>query len=409
MAPKRSAEREKLSSPKRAIISRLYKPSLSAKYCTSEAKQPEDEKLIEFDLTKPDYGLEGVKLDTEAFSKAFGSQQHFERPHELAWMLWQPPSSVMRPEEWESMHYEQGCGEGLGKMARAMGREQWIEAGTMIAVPHHIRNLTGIGDMYMNVVEHINSGDIEPLKQALSPALFEYVKGWLAYMKANGLTWEHKVHSVSLESRTGEALLVERGELKEENDLLEMIYLKTLLTASGDNPNRAKLSPKKAYYKETTPYWNTFYPKASDAGPHQTAQNLSYVQWVHITSSESYQIRDKNGTIKSSPPTDVHHFLKWGAESFIVGDAFSRLKLRVSSPNDPPKYKRTILDTSFRSSPEKHLKGLPIEELDTQWQVKFLDFDNQVALRFRDILTKEKLFFSPNTSPSLIWSSTKVF
>lgn len=259
----------------------------SRAYCSKTSKEDVEEAAYEPDLTREDYGMSGVQLDTKKYYEAFADTKHFQRPEELAWMLWQPPKSILRPDEWLEMRTSM-----TQNIPGMKGKDALL---LFILSMSTSQNFSGVKDAFLSTIEHVNDGDIEALEKAMHPTCYHYVKGWLNYMKEQGYTWKHQVEEVTSVNKFGATALTMEGDL---DDITSGSYI--------DGPAISRWAPSS--------------PKNSEK---QSISKVSFMQWVEIVAKEKFEIRDKKGSIViSSPLKKQRHFWKFGTQALKSGAAF---------------------------------------------------------------------------------------
>lgn len=316
-------------------------------------------------MTKPNFGFSDVVLNSERYYAAFADPKHFERPGELAWMLWQPPAAVANMDEWFEVHRSIGAG-GMPK-AESFARLVLLSSirlgdGAMFA--------SGAREAFLSVIENVNEGNLEALEASMHRSTYNYIKGWIEYMKKHGYTWKHTVEEVLKVQPSGATLISTFGRKKP--------------TKKKDEDEEAENDADNE--EDVPPLQYTYDPHSSIVGDwRESLLAVSAFSWAKITAREKFEIVDAKGsTVLSSPSKVCHHIWKFGANSTIPGRQFDDMV---------KKYKGKEL-------PEK-LKG--------QWEFKLFDIDNQVIQRAADIIHTEKVFLDADASKTEVWQLTRAF
>ena len=284
-----------------SLPSKLTKRSHKAKITTSKSRQlltlryvrqysndaeSESAEQLSYDpdMTLTDFGMPNVTLDTEKYLEAFSNSEHFQRPSELAWNLWHPPSAVIRPLEWLEVHEKSGA---RSTPAARTVMHLMATVSTRVGDPRFLK--AGARDAFVSVMEHVSSGEIDALEPALDPSVFKYIQGWLKYMKEHGYTMNHTLEKVLAVEASG-ITVFETKEAAEEDSL-----------RAGPLKDGAHIS-------------------RFGAGD---LTHIAAFVWAKITSREKFEILDSKGSlILSSPSTVFTNYWKFGATGTTPGAVF---------------------------------------------------------------------------------------
>lgn len=275
-------------------VTTLVKPRqklFSRSYCTTKGSNDDEEVSYEPDMTKPDYGLPDVRLDSLMYYSAFSDPKPFLRAPKETWMLWQPPKSILRPDEWaearSSMFTERMARSGTGDRTLELVYLMQIRASALRDVEENVENA------FLATVDYVNDNNLEALESSMHVSCYNYVKGWLQYLKDNGYTWKHSVESVESVKQLGTALI--------------------LVTDVS--------SKSKPTYTETV--------ALAKYGDGKAISDISVLHWSEITTREKFEIVDSKGSvIHTSPTRKCEHVWKFGFHSQSKHD-------RWQNPDDP--------------------------------------------------------------------------
>jgi len=333
-------------------------------------------------MTEPNFGFTDVVLNSDRFYASFLDAQHFEHPGELAWMLWQPPASVVNMDEWFEVHRSSGA----AKVPRASSFAMIVML-TSLRMGDGAQFISGARSAFLSVIENVNAGNLEALEGSMHRSTYNYVKGWMNYMKKHGYTWKHTVEEVISVTPSGASIVStwgranKKSEDEEEDSEEETGRDKEEREEEEEDGEEAEDAdaerPALQYHDD---------PHSSVIGSFRDQlQNVSTFSWANITAREKFEILDSKGSIVLSSPSKVcHHVWKFGTTSKIPGRRFDDLV---------QKYKG---------------KELP-KRLQEQWQFKLYDIDNQVILRASEICSQEKVFLSADAPKYEAWQMTRAF
>lgn len=316
-------------------------------YSESAPKQGDDVELLRPDFTAPDYGLENVTLDSQAYFKAFGETSHFESGPDAAWMLWAPPKDLIHPEEWELAQKKNGA-------AQVPSGKNTI-GNLMLLMSSQLSNGKKFGEgayrAYLSTTQHIDSGKFDLLEDALDPATFNYVGGWLEYLKQRGYTYKHSVDKIEMVVPTGiTAIVTTRPQAKDGEDL----------------------EPIQNIYKDG-PHLSMY------GSPQDPMSHVAAFAWAKMAVRESWAILDKDGKVVLDSPSSLqHHIWKFGATSTVAGVQYDALTAAGQS-------------------------------MDGEWEFKLYDINHQIVQRSAEILTKQKLFLDADAPRWQAWQMLRAF
>lgn len=316
---------------------------------------------MSIDLLDPEYGLKDVTLDTDKYHRAFSNKKFFDRPSELAWNLWTPPNGIIRNDEWRAMFKTIGAGSDV--------QDKEFKIQRALLLPTRLSNpleyYRGYMQAYLAISEHINAGEVSPLRGAMSTPCYNYVSAWRDYMNDLGFSIEHKHNKFERIERVGMSIMLvgdTRDDKKWSGPFVENAHFSRL--GEGD------------------------------------CTAISVMHWVKFDVDEEWTIKDaKGGVISSSTPgKKTTRYLKFNSSARVAGVVFDALH------HDAKKGKIGTTKDAY-----DHIgRELTAEELlDEQWQAKLYDIDNQVAFRAQDILYHEKIFYSPAEDQDVVWSAIK--
>lgn len=338
-------------------------PSFTRFYCNVTEPIAEESAPASIDLLKPDYGLEGVTLDTAKYEGLFGDKKWFDRPTELVWNLWSPPNTVVRNDEWEALFKTVGAG------SEVQDREFKIQRALLL--PARLSNplefYRGYMQAFRSISEYINEGDVEALRGAMSTPCFNYVRAWTQYLKDLNYTMEYKRDSFERIERAGMSVLLV-GDVLEE---------KKFVGPYSENAHFSRLG-------------------------RGDCSTVSVMHWVKYQTVEEWSIKDAKGNVVSSsgPKKLATRFLKFNSSARVAGVLFDAIYHEA---------KKGTIGNSKEAFDHLGRTFTADEILNEQWQAKLCDIDNQVAMRAQDILYGDKVFYSPDSEQSLVWASTKAF
>lgn len=325
---------------------------------------------MSIDFLRPDYGLKNVTLDTERYERSFGDTKWFERPSEPVWNILSPPNSVVHNDEWESLL------KTVGANAQDLAKNEYWKEKKMFMMPPHMLDIRkyGVGSIQAHraLLDCINEGDIEPMKDAMSTTCYNYVSGWLKHMKDLGYRLEHKCGHFERVERIGLSLLV-------VNDV------------TGDK-------------KWKGPFVDDVFCSRIGRGG---VSNISVVHWVKYRGPEEWTIKDSSGkeVASSGGSKMVSRILKFNTTATIYGHWYQTYMDLINGEADSTIQKMI----KVAGMDPRAVHHVDLEKLDEQWQAKLIDIDNQVTMRSNDILTREKLFYSANTDQHIVWTATKAY
>lgn len=339
------------------------KSSFSRHYCNTTEPVVEETAPASIDLLKPDYGLEGVTLNTAKYEGLFGDKKWFDRPTELVWNLWSPPNTVVRNDEWEALFKTVGAGSEVQDKEFKIQRSLLLPA----RMSNPLEFYRGYMQAFRSISEYINEGDVEALKGAMSIPCFNYVRAWTQYLKDLNYTIEYKRDSFERIERAGMSLLLVGDVLDEK--------------------------------KYRGPFSETAHFSRLGRGDCST---VSVMHWVKYQTMEEWSIKDSKGNVVSSsgPKKLASRFLKFNSSSRVAGVVFDTIYHEA---------KKGKIGTSKDAFDHLGRELSADEIMNEQWQAKLCDIDNQVAMRAQDILYGDKVFYSAEADQALVWASTKAF
>jgi hypothetical protein len=252
-------------------------------------------------MTLLDYGLPGVKLDSSKYYDAFMNTSHFKQPGEINWMLWSPPKSVVRPDEWQEMRESRKSRKSRSMVGVSPSQSAFSALVLLqLIADSSISFKQGARDAFMATVEHINDGELEVLEDSMHRSCYNYTKGWLAYMKEQGYTWKHTIEKV--ESVDPESLST------------------FMMFQSADEFDLA------GPYEDFV-HWSKF-------GKARSVRSASYFNWVKFTVKEKFEVMDSKGSlIMATPIKTGRHVWKFGSTvSFEEGEEELMLRQDLQMP-----------------------------------------------------------------------------
>ena len=252
---------------KRSKSNTFLKAPVSRSYFNRTGSDGIDYVIRKPDMTKHDYGLPDVRLDSQKYYSAFSDSKTFLRSSE-PWMLWQPPEELIRLEEWSTKQKE------LREMQEERAKMDPTSASTL---RKFTRRLSGaaILEALMQLVDNLNAGNLEASQTMLHLSCYNYIKGWTQYLKDQGYTCEYRILEIPF----------------------IQVYHSRFLVPQADLPSAFA----------TTPLWDLYQHDQDRTGA---------CSWVLIATQDSFTILDHRGAVvRSSPLSMKWHIWKCGLDN----------------------------------------------------------------------------------------------